>query len=97
MLLKLKRDMLLKPIMLTAGFVERKQTMPILSNVYIKKVGNQITVVANDMEIQASITVNGDMAGENFTITLPGKKLQDILKTFPESAEIEFVAQESRV
>jgi DNA polymerase III subunit beta len=97
MLLKLKRDTLLKPLMLTAGFVEKKQTMPILSTVYIKKVSNQITVIANDMEIQASITVNGDMTGEDFIITLPGKKLQDILKAFPESADIEFVAQDTRV
>lgn len=97
MLLKLKRDILLKPLTLTAGFVEKKQTMPILSNVYLKKTGNQIIVIANDMEIQASITVVGDMSGEDFTLTLPGKKLQDILKVFPESADVVFEAQDSRI
>jgi len=97
MLLKLKRDILLKPLTLTAGFVEKKQTMPILSNVYLKKTGNQIVIIANDMEIQASITVVGDMSGEDFTITLPGKKLQDILKAFPESADVTFEVQESRI
>ncbi|MCC2625750.1 MAG: polymerase subunit beta [Burkholderiales bacterium] len=97
MLLKLKRDILLKPLTLTTGFVEKKQTMPILSNVYLKKTGNQIVVIANDMEIQASITITGDMSGEDFTITLPGKKLQDILKAFPESADVTFEAQESRI
>ncbi|HLX53380.1 MAG TPA: DNA polymerase III subunit beta, partial [Aquella sp.] len=39
----------------------------------------------------------GDMSGEDFTITLPGKKLQDILKTLPESADVTFEAQESRI
>lgn len=97
MLLKLKRDLLLKPLTLTTGFVEKKQTMPILSNVYLKKTGNQIVIIANDMEIQASITIVGDMAGEDFTITLPGKKLQDILKAFPESADVTFEAQDSRI
>ncbi|MCC2644644.1 MAG: polymerase subunit beta [Burkholderiales bacterium] len=97
MLLKLKRDILLKPLTLTTGFVEKKQTMPILSNVYLKKTGNQIVIIANDMEIQASITVIGDMSGEDFTITLPGKKLQDILKVFPDSADVIFEVQESRI
>lgn len=97
MLLKLKRDLLLKPLLLTTGFVEKKQTMPILSNVYIKKTGNQIVVIANDMEIQASITVVGDMSGEDFVLTLPAKKLQDILKVFPDTSDITFEAQESRI
>lgn len=97
MLLKLKRDILLKPLTLTTGFVEKKQTMPILSNVYLKKTGNQIVIIANDMEIQASITVVGDMSGEDFTITLPGKKLQDILKAFPEASDVTFTVQESRI
>lgn len=97
MLLKLKRDLLLKPLLLTTGFVDKKQTMPILSNIYLKKTGNQIVMVANDMEIQVSITVVGEMAGEDFSLTLPAKKLQDILKVFSDSADIVFEAQESRI
>ncbi|MBP9742246.1 MAG: DNA polymerase III subunit beta [Burkholderiales bacterium] len=88
MLLIINRDVLLKPLLLTTGFVEKKQTMPILSNVYIKKFGNQITIISNDMEIQVSITIEHDMSGEDFTITLPAKKLQDILKIFPENTNV---------
>jgi len=97
MLLKIKRDALLKPLHLTTGFVERKQTMPILSNVYIKKSGNTLNLIANDMEIQVSITTNAQMEGEDFTITLPGKKLQDILKAFTENSEITFEQQEGKI
>lgn len=97
MLLTLRRDTLLKPLLLTTGFVEKKQTMPILSNVYIKKAGNEITIISNDMEIQASITVSGEMSGEDFIITLPAKKLQDILKIFQEDIDVIFERNDNKV
>lgn len=97
MLLKINRDMLLKPLMLITGFVEKKQSLPILSNIYIKKTGNTLVMIANDMEIQASITVNGEMIGEDFVLTLPAKKLQDILKSFSDSAQVTIEIEHSRV
>lgn len=97
MLLKIKRDTLLKPLMLTTGFVERKQILSILSNVYLKKVGNNLTLIANDMEIQASIVIQTEMDVADFTITLPGKKLQDILKAFPDNNDIIFETQDGKV
>lgn len=97
MLLKIKRDTLLKPLSLITGFVERKQAMPILSNVYLKKSGEEITLIANDMEIQASITTKGEMSGEDFTITLPGKKLHDVLKVFPDNKDIMFENDNNKI
>lgn len=96
MQLKFQRDVLLKPLTLTSGFVEKKQTMPILSNVYIRKHGDLITLIANDMEIQATISVNGGVSGEDFAITLPAKKLQDVLKALPET-EISLTVNEAKV
>ena len=96
MLLTISRDTLLKPLLLVSGFVEKKQTMPILSNVYIKKAGDAITIVSNDMEIQASININGPMSGEDFIITLPAKKLQDILKVLPDT-EFVFTREDAKI
>ncbi len=97
MLLKIKRDTLLKPLIVTTGFVEKKQTMPILSNIYIKKQDNNLTVIANDMEIQASVTSTGEMEGDDFIITLPGKMLQDVLKTFADDALISFTLKDNKM
>jgi DNA polymerase-3 subunit beta len=97
MLLEIQRDILLQPLVLTTGFVDRKQTMLILSNVYMKKVANEITIISNDMEIQAKVTLTGEMVGEDFTITLPAKKLQDILKIFPEDAKVIFEKQDNKI
>ena len=96
-LLSTNRDTLLKPLNITSGFVEKKQTMPILSNVYIKKSGDQLTVIANDMEIQVCITNNEEMTGEDFIITLPGKKLQDILKAIPDNAKITLTQDNNKI
>lgn len=97
LLLTTKRDILLKALNMTVGFVEKKQTMPILSNVYIRKTNNEITVIANDLEIQASITITGEMVGQDFIITLPGKKFYDILKTFPDNIDISLEQTSNRV
>jgi len=84
MQLKFQRDVLLKPLTLTTGFVEKKQTMPILSNVYLKKEGDLVTIIANDMEIQATLSVSNGISGDDLAITVPAKKLQDVLKALPE-------------
>ena len=46
------RDELLKPLQTVVGIVERKQPLPILSNVLIEKDSTRIKFVATDMEIQ---------------------------------------------
>lgn len=98
MLLKFKRDNLLKPLQLVTGFVEKKQTMPILSNVYIKKEGNKLILIANDLEIQACITVSSSaFDGNDFIITIPGKKLLDILKALPENVDVIIEQKDSKV
>jgi DNA polymerase-3 subunit beta len=98
MLLSISKEKLLKPILLTSGFIEKKQTMPILLNVYIKKNGNTLTIVANDFEIQACIVITDDeMLGSDFIITLPSKKLQDILRVIPENAKVVFEQQGNKI
>ncbi len=97
MLLKIKRDLLLKNLMLITGLLDKKHTMPILSNVYLKKVNNELIIVANDLEIQASINCATDNDSDDFIITLPGKKLQEILKMIPSNAVVTLEQQDNMV
>jgi DNA polymerase-3 subunit beta len=96
MQLKFQRDALLKPLALTTGFVEKKQTMPILSNVYIRKNGELVTIIANDMEIQATLLVRSGIDGDDLAITVPAKKLQDVLKALPD-AEVTLDINDNKV
>ena len=53
-LLQIERDELLKPLQAVTGIVERRHTLPILSNVLIEREAEQLQLVATDLEIQVS-------------------------------------------
>ena len=52
LLLKTSRETLLTPLQTVSGIVEKRHTLPILSNVLIEKKGSMLTMVATDIEIQ---------------------------------------------
>ena len=88
MKLSAARDVLLKPLQAVIGVVERRQTMPILSNVLLVAKGNELAVTATDLEVelvaQAEVTV--ETGGE---ITVSGRKLLDICRALPEGSDID--------
>ena len=51
-LVKAKRDELLDPLSAVSGIIERRHTLPILSNVLIERVGGNASFLATDIEIQ---------------------------------------------
>ena len=62
------------------GVVDRKQTMPILGHVLISGNSGEITITATDLEVQISSKFKANIS-EDFLITLPGRKLFDILRS----------------
>ena len=52
LILETTRAELLKPLQLTSGIIERRHTMPILSNVYIESKNGQVGFIGTDLEIQ---------------------------------------------
>ena len=82
------RDVLLKPLQAVIGVVERRQTMPILSNVLLVAKGNALTVTATDLEVElvADAEVSVETDGE---ITVSGRKLLDICRALPEGSVID--------
>lgn len=81
-----RRD-ILSALQTVIGVVERRQTMPILSNVLIQGTSNQLTITATDLELElvthcpAVIEAPGEIA-------VPARKLLDICRGLPEDAEI---------
>ncbi len=82
------REALLKPLQAVIGVVERRQTMPILSNVLIVTRDGQLSVTATDLEVElvATADVDTQAGGE---ITVSGRKLLDICRALPDGAEID--------
>lgn len=52
------RDLLFKPLQTVSGIVERRHTLPILSNTLIEIRNGQLTLVTTDLEIEAEATSN---------------------------------------
>ena len=90
------RNQLLVPLQAVCGIVEKRHTLPILSNVLLEKNGGDITLLATDIEIQ--ITTRTQAAeGENASITVGARKMQDILRSLPESAEVSLTLDDKKL
>ncbi|MCH7899261.1 MAG: DNA polymerase III subunit beta, partial [Proteobacteria bacterium] len=87
MKLSAPRDVLLKPLQAVIGVVERRQTMPILSNILLVAKDGELSVTATDLEVElvAKAEVSVESEGE---ITVSGRKLLDICKALPDSSGI---------
>ena len=81
------REALLKPLQAVIGVVERRQTMPILSNVLLVAKDGQLLVTATDLEVElvARADVETESGGE---ITVSGRKLLDICRALPEGTVV---------
>jgi len=96
LLLKTTRDALLAPLQAVSGVVEKRHTLPILSNVLIEKTGERLTFTATDIEIQIrTVTANG-FGGEDASITVSARKFQDILRALPDT-EISLTLEDRRL
>ncbi len=86
----ISRDALLKPLNLVAGVVERRQTLPILSNVLLSLEGGELALTGTDLEVELVGRVSVSGASVDGDITVPARKLVDICKSLPDGSEIEF-------
>ncbi|MEY4592650.1 MAG: hypothetical protein RIR18_1545 [Pseudomonadota bacterium] len=92
-----KRDALLVPLQSVSGIVERRHTLPILSNVLLERVGSDLTLLATDIEIQITTSQGNFEGGHDGSLTVSAKKLLDILRSLPESADITLAQDEKRL
>jgi DNA polymerase-3 subunit beta len=90
------RELLLKPLQQVAGVVERRQTLPVLSNLLIQVADNQMSMTGTDLEVEliGRLAVTMTEGGE---ITVPARKLVDICREIPDKADIEFSLHENRL
>jgi len=96
LLLTTTRDALLAPLQSVSGIVEKRHTLPILSNVLIEKRGEALTLLATDIEIQIKTSTTGN-AGEDLSITVGARKLQDILRALPEGSPVTLSLDDKRL
>lgn len=91
------REDFLTPLQLVSGAVEKRHTLPILSNVLIKVENGSLWLTGTDLEVElisstalASDSVDGE-------VTVPARKLFDICRSLSNEANIEFSVDGNKV
>src|SRR5580698_2232188 len=83
-----KKFDLLEELELTQGVVERKTTIPILSNILFEAHGNRLSITATDLELSIRTSCEAKVKKDG-SGTIPAKKLLDLVRLLPDE-EIKF-------
>jgi DNA polymerase-3 subunit beta len=75
---------LLRELQLFQGIVERKNTIPILANVLFEAKGESVRLAATDLEVALRAECKASIA-KSGALTLPAKKLFEIVKELPDT------------
>ena len=84
------KEEVVKSINLTLGVVEKRQTLPILSNVLFEVDESSLKLTATDLESEISTTSTISNFKSGGKITAPARKLSDLCRLMPDLAEIHF-------
>jgi DNA polymerase-3 subunit beta len=82
--LVVRKTDLLRELQLFQGIVERKNTIPILANVLLEAKGDEVKLLATDLEVGLRSRCAASVA-KSGSLTLPAKKLYEIVKALPET------------
>src|SRR5690606_5128449 len=96
-LLECSRDDLLLPLQTVSGIVERRHTLPILSNVLLERTDASVVLLATDLEIQVSCRAQLGVDAGATAITTSARKLQDILRALPAESRVSIESTANRL
>src|SRR2546429_3102999 len=96
-LVKDKRNNILDPLSAVSGIIERRHTLPILSNVLIERTAQAVSFLATDIEIQITARSALMAGGDARAVTVGARKLVDILRALPEDTEVTLQQQDKRL
>jgi len=96
-LVKTSRDNLLRPLQMVSGIVERRHTLPILANILIRKEGGQVSFLSTDTEVQITTHAEVGSGSESAATTVAARKLVDILRSLPDSADVSMTLVDKRL
>ncbi len=96
MKLTIERSALLKALNHVQSVVERRNTIPILSNVLFKADQDKLFLTATDMDLTVVEAINASIA-QNGSITAPAHTLYEIVRKLPDASQIEFTLKDAQL
>ncbi len=82
-----KRNLLLGELNLVQGVIEKKSTIPILSNILLQAAGSRLEITATDLDVSICCGCDADVRAPG-TLTVSARRLFDIVRLLPEDSEI---------
>jgi DNA polymerase-3 subunit beta len=82
-----KRSLLLGELNLVQGVIEKKSTIPILSNILLDASGEHVDITATDLDVSICCGCGADV-GEDGSMTVSARRLFDIVRLLPEDTDI---------
>jgi DNA polymerase-3 subunit beta len=93
---QIQREAVLKPLQAVVGVVEKRQTLPVLSNLLVLVENGQVSFTGTDLQLEmvARTPAENTVPGET---TLPARKFFDICRALPDGAALTVEQQGERV
>lgn len=92
----LSREQFLTPIQNVNGAIERRHNLPILSNILIEVRQQTLFMTGTDIEVELIGHSALQAPSVEGSITVPAKKLFDIIRALPEGAQVTFEVQQHK-
>jgi DNA polymerase III subunit beta len=86
---KVARNSLLNELNLVQGVIEKKSTIPILSNILLEAAGGRLDIAATDLDVTIRCGCSAEIEAEG-TTTISARRLYDIVRLLPDDSEIRF-------
>lgn len=97
MKVSMSRDQLLKPLQQVSGVVEKRQTLQVLSNVLIVVADGEIAMTGTDLEVELLSRQDLENESRDGKITVPCRKLLDICRALPATAQVDLSVDGNRL
>ncbi|HSM69214.1 MAG TPA: DNA polymerase III subunit beta, partial [Xanthomonadales bacterium] len=91
----IQREVFLQPLSQVVGVVERRQTLPVLANFLVVARDGRLSVTGTDMEVELISSVDAEVAQDG-EITVPARKLLDIVRALPDGSKITFSVSDDK-
>jgi DNA polymerase III subunit beta len=96
MKLTIDRNALMRALSHVQAVVERRNTIPILSNILLEAEGDRLNLTATDLDIEAKDAAEANVKKAG-AITAPAQTLFDVVRKLPEGSEVSLDLSEGRL
>ena len=93
--ISISREQLLPALISTSSVVEKRQTLPILSNLLIKQKNGLLSITGSNLEVEVNKKISG-VGTDEVEVTLAASKLVEICRALPSGSTINIKIQQGK-